>query len=584
MNQNKINNKQQRLRSHTWFWGPNETGLLHRGALRSAGLDMDNYNGQPVIGIANTWSELNNCNLSLKNVCADVKQGIIDAGGIPLEFPVISLGEELMKPSAMLYRNLLSMEVEEQLRAYPIDGVVLLGNCDKTVPGLLMGAVSANLPTIQLNGGPKEVGVHKGKRLGSGTDLWKYWDELRKGEIGSAEWEQIGKCLSCGVGSCNTMGTASTMNGLMEVLGFMPLGSSTIPVDSIQRSEVSKAAGRRIVEMVVENLKPSVILTDEVINNAAKVLMALGGSTNAIIHLTAIAGRLNKNIFPGVFNEAGNSIPCLANTQPSGEFLIDDFHKAGGIPAVIWQLRSHLNMEVKNYSGKSLNELIDATVVKDEKVIRSLSDPVSEAPSIAIVTGNLAPLGAVVKASSASKELLVHTGEALVFDDYSDMLDHIDDPDLPVTASSVLVLRNAGPKGVPGMPEWGMIPIPKKLQLLGVKDMVRISDARMSGTSFGTVVLHVTPEAFTGGPLALLKTGDKIHLDIPGKKLEVLLNETEFISRMANLKLCETRHRRGYPKLYAREVLQANEGCDFDFLRPRSEEDLYFIEPVVGRS
>ncbi|MEO6843798.1 MAG: dihydroxy-acid dehydratase [Ginsengibacter sp.] len=584
MNQENIRDEKFTLRSHAWFWGANETGLLHRGALRSAGIDMEKYNGQPIIGIANTWSELNNCNLSLKNVCADVKQGIIDAGGIPLEFPVISLGEELMKPSAMLYRNLLSMEVEEQLRAYPIDGVVLLGNCDKTVPGLLMGAVSANLPAIQLNGGPKEVGVHKGKRLGSGTDLWKYWDALRKGEINNTEWEQIGKCLSCGVGSCNTMGTASTMNGLVEVLGLMPLGSSTMPVDATERSEVSKEAGRRIVQMVYENVRPADILTDDAINNAVKVLMALGGSTNAIIHLTAIAGRLNKNIFPVVFNEAGKNIPCLANTQPSGEFLIDDFHKAGGIPGVICQLSSRLNMEAKTYSGKSLNELIKGIVAINENIIRPLSNPVSEAPSITIITGNLAPQGAVIKVSSASKDLLIHTGKAVVFENYSDMLDRIDDTDLPVTPSSVLILRNAGPKGVPGMPEWGMIPIPKKLQLLGVTDMVRISDARMSGTSFGTVILHVSPEAFTGGPLAAIKTGDMIQINIPEKKINVLIEDDELISRMASLTLDQGKHIRGYPKLYIKEVLQANEGCDFDFLRPRSQEELQFIEPVVGRS
>ena len=341
----------QQLRSHRWLYGTNETGLLHKGALRASGINMDTYTGQPIIGIANTWGELNNCNMSLREVAQKVKEGIIEAGGIPLEFPVITLGEELMKPSAMLYRNLLSMDVEENLRAYPIDGVVLLGNCDKTVPGLLMGAVSANLPAIQLNAGPKKVGVHKGQRLGSGTDLWKYWDELRKGKIDDAEWEEIGKQLSCGFGSCNTMGTASTMNGLMEALGMMPLGLSTMPVDSGQRIEASKNAGKRIVAMVQENVKPSDILTLAAFKNAVVLLMALGGSTNALLHLTAIAGRLNINLYPAVFNEIGAMVPCIANVLPAGTKLIDELDAAGGIPAVLQQLKPMLDVTAITYTG-----------------------------------------------------------------------------------------------------------------------------------------------------------------------------------------------------------------------------------------
>ncbi len=575
---------EKKLRSHKWFYGGNETGLLHKGALRASGIDMDKYKGQPIIGIANTWGELNNCNMSLREVAQKVKEGIIEAGGIPLEFPVITLGEELMKPSAMLYRNLLSMDVEENLRAYPIDGIVLLGNCDKTVPGLLMGAVSANLPAIQLNAGPKKVGIHKGQRLGSGTDLWKYWDELRKGTIDEQEWEAIGKQLSCGFGSCNTMGTASTMNGLMEALGIMPLGLSTMPVDSEKRFEQSKCAGKRIVEMVLEDLKPSDILTKAAFKNAVALLMALGGSTNALLHLTAIAGRLNIRLYPDVFNEVGNRVPCITNVQPAGEKLIDEFDAAGGIPAVMQQLKTVLDTSVKTYTGQSLDTLLHGINTIDEEIIKPITAPIAGLPTIAILTGNLAPDGAVLKVAAASPHLLNHTGKALVFDSYDDMLNRIDAAELPVDKSTVLVLRNAGPKAVPGMPEWGMIPIPKKLQLQGVKDMVRISDARMSGTSFGTVILHITPEAAMGSTLALVQNGDLISINIAARSVTLEVNEDELQKRKLLWKPLETKHKRGYPALYIREVLQANEGCDFDFLKPKNEEELIFIEPVVGRS
>jgi dihydroxy-acid dehydratase len=572
------------LRSHNWFYGPNETGLLHKGALRAAGFDMDSYQGQPVIGIANTWGELNNCNMSLRAVAEEVKKGIVEAGGIPLEFPVITLGEELMKPTAGLYRNLLSMDVEECLRSYPLDGVILLGNCDKTVPGLLMGAISANLPALQLNAGPKKVGVYKGQRLGSGTDLWKYWDELRTDRISKEEWEEIGKALSCGFGSCNTMGTASTMNGILEALGIMPLGLSTLPVESKERSAINKEAGKRIVNMVGENLRPSDILTRSAFKNAVTVCMALGGSTNAIIHLTAIAGRLNISIYPEVFNEIGAQVPCLSNVQPAGEYLIDEFNEAGGVPAVMKQLNYLIDPDVKTYTGEMLGSLLQKAKVINNKLIKTIAAPVTPAPTLAIVSGNLAPNGAVIKVAAASSALLVHTGMAVIFDNYHDMLNRIDDEDLPVDESSVLVLRNAGPKAVPGMPEWGMIPIPKKLQKKGVTDMLRISDARMSGTSFGTVILHIAPEAAIGGPLCIVQNGDRISLDVPNRKLTLEVEEDEMNRRKALCKQPVSKHRRGYPHLYIREVLQADEGCDLDFLKPRSEEDLIFIEPIVGRS
>ncbi|HEY2348814.1 MAG TPA: dihydroxy-acid dehydratase [Puia sp.] len=572
------------LRSHRWFYGANETGLLHKGALRAAGFNMDHYKGQPVIGIANTWGELNNCNMSLRRIAEEVKKGIRKAGGIPLEFPVMTLGEELMKPTAALYRNLLSMDVEENLRAYPLDGVVLLGNCDKTVPGLLMGAVSANLPTIQLNAGPKKVGVYKGKRLGSGTDLWKYWDELRIGKISGEDWEEIGKALSCGFGGCNTMGTSSTMNGILEALGIMPLGLSSLPVASKKRYRLSAKAGERIVAMVLEDLKPSDILTPEAFKNAIAVCMAIGGSTNAIIHLTAIAGRLNISLYPDVFNELGNIIPCIADVQPAGKKLMDEFDKAGAFPAVIKRLGSLIHLNSKTYTGKTLQSLLSTKKIKDDLLIRPLTDPVSNTPTIAILSGNLAPDGAVIKVAAASGHLLQHSGPAFVFENYEDMLNRVDDESLPVDASTVLLLRNAGPKAVPGMPEWAMIPIPKKLRARGVTDMVRISDARMSGTSFGTIILHVAPEAVQGGMFALIQNGDTITLDVLNRKINVEISDDEFKKRKAIWEAPPENHDRGYPKLFKREVLQANEGCDLDFLKPHNNNELCFIEPTVGRS
>ena len=522
--------------------------------------------------------------MSLRTVAEEVKKGVRQAGGIPLEFPVITLGEELMKPTAGLYRNLLSIDVEESLRSYPIDGIILLGNCDKTVPGLLMGAISANLPTIQLNAGPKKVGVVNGKRLGSGTDLWKYWDELRTGTINNEEWEEVGKALSCGFGSCNTMGTASTMNGLLEALGIMPLGLSALPVDSEKRMQMARDAGKRIVSMVAENLRPSDILTPASFRNAVSVCMALGGSTNAIIHLTAIAGRLMIPLYPDVFNEVGALTPCIANVLPAGEKLIDEFDKAGGVPAVMVELGTQIDKSVITYTGQTLDVLLRGIKVTDRELIKPVSDPVRNVPTIAILTGNLAPQGAVIKVAAASPHLLVHAGIAVVFENYIDMLERVDDEKLDVDASSVLVLRNAGPKAVPGMPEWGMIPVPKKLREKGIIDMIRISDARMSGTSFGTVILHVVPEAAVGGALALVKNGDTIILDIPNKKINLDITEEELAQRKSQWIEPVSAHKRGYPKLFIREVLQADEGCDFDFLKPKSAEELIFIEPIVGRS
>jgi len=573
------------LRSHEWFLKGNmEVQALHLDALRSAGFEMDNYCGQPVIGIANTWSELNSCNMSLNTIAAFVKEGIREAGGIPLEFPTFSLGEDLMKPTAMLYRNLLSMVVEESLRSYPIDGVILLGNCDKTVPGLAMGAISANLPFIQLNAGPKKVGVFKGQRMGSGTDLWKYADELKLGHITIEDWNAVNRSLSCGFGACNTMGTASTMNAILEALGLMPLGLSTLAVDSSERYTMSKAAGTRIVSMVKENLRPRDILTRDAFENAIKLCMALGGSTNAVLHLTAMAGRLNIAVYPHCFEKAGKEIPCIVNLQPNGNYLIDDLDAAGGIPAVMHEIKEYLNLLSITYTGLPLGEFLIHKEPVNRKIIRSCSDPVKSTPSLCILHGSLAPDGALIKQSAASPELLVHTGPAVVFDDYKEMLSMVEDPSQEFDPNAVLILRNAGPVGVPGMPEWGMIPIPISLQKKGIRDMVRISDARMSGTSFGTVILHVAPESAIGGPLSIVKNNDLITLDVPNRKLDICISNEEMEQRMKQRIVLPSLHTRGYPKIYQMEILQANEGCDFKSLKTEKEEDLEFKEPVIGRS
>jgi dihydroxy-acid dehydratase len=573
-----------KLRSHDWFYGRGELSWQHRSALRSMGIDMDAYHGQPIIGIANSWSELNNCNMSLRELAAEVKAGVREAGGIPLEFHTISLGEELMKPSAMLYRNLMSMDLEEILRANPIDGVVMLCNCDKTVPAQLMGAASADLPAIQLNGGPKIAGMWKGRKLGSGTDLWKFADQLRMGEITEEDFKAIEKCLSCSVGACNVMGTASTMNAMSEALGMMPPGSSTLAVDDPRRPQLARAAGRRIVAMIEEDLRPSRLMTAASFDNAVRVLMALGGSTNAIIHLIAIAGRLNIDLLLSRFDTISREVPCLANTQPSGEYLIDGFHDAGGVPAIMKRIEGLLDTRSRTMTGSSWKEILAEITVHDDDIILPFEKPLHRPPTIAILRGNLAPDGAAIKVSAASPRLLRHTGPALVFRSYEEMLARIDDPELPVWEDSVLVLTNAGPKGVPGMPEWGMIPVPKKLQLKGIRDVVRVSDSRMSGTSYGTVVLHVAPEAAIGGPLAFVRDGDSISLDVEARRLEIGVEVRAMEQRKADWRPPECRHLRGYPRLYYDEVLQAPEGCDFRFLRPRDAASAVFIPPVVGRS
>jgi dihydroxy-acid dehydratase len=600
------------LRSGRWFSDREEQAFQNRAALRSMGLNPDDYAGKPVIGIANSWSELNNCNANLRELAEAVKRGVLLEGGLPLEFPTISLGEEFMKPSAMLYRNLMAMDVEETLRANPIDGVVLLCNCDKTTPAQLMAAASADLPAIQLNGGPRAISHFRGEPIGSGTDLWRYSDERRTGRISDADWRDLEACYGCGVGACNTMGTASTMTALSETLGLMLPGTASLPARDARRLQAATATGRRIVQMVHEDLRPSKILTPAAFDNAIRALLSLGGSTNAVVHLIAIAGRRHIRLPLSRFDELARTTPLLVNLMPSGEYLMDRFHAAGGVPAVLAELCGRevldeyvsrlangslppassqrerekwlLNLDCLTVTGRTLGENIAHARSFDRDVIRPREQPLAERGSLAVLTGNLAPRGAILKASAASPKLMQHRGRAVVFHDYAEMLSRINDPHLSVDANSVLVLQNAGPKGVPGFPEWGSIPIPMKLLQAGITDVVRISDSRMSGTAFGTVVLHVTPEAADGGLIGLVQDGDEIELDAASRRLQLLVDDAEIARRRAAWQPRPIKHLRGYPKLYIDHVLPADEGCDFDFLRPASDAELEWVQPVVGRS
>lgn len=571
-------------RSAEWFEGRDELGLQSRSVLRSLGWSREFFAGKPVIGIANSWSEFNNCNLGLKSVAEAVKRGVIAAGGVPLEFNTISLGEELMKPSAMLYRNLMAMEIEETLRAYPIDGVVLLTGCDKTTPGQLMGAASANLPAIQVCAGPRTTGCWNGRELASGTDLWHYLDAYRAGKITEKDWLAIEENYACGIGTCNTMGTASTMTVLSEALGMMLPGTATIPATNARRQVAAEQSGRRIVEMVHEDIRPAHILTRKAFENALRVFMAIGGSTNAVIHLLAIAGRLRVPLTLDDFDAFARTTPMILNLQPSGSYLMRNFDAGGGVPALMQQIRDLLHLECPTVAGSSLGAQLESVSYIDSDVIRSAAEPLTPSGALAVLRGNLAQRGAILRTTTASPRLQKHCGPAVVFDSYADMLARIDDPDLPVTADSVLVLRNAGAVGVPGLPEWGSIPVPRKLLQQGIKDVVRVSDSRMSGTSYGTIVLHVTPEAAIGGTLALVEDGDLIELNVEERILSLRVSDEELRRRMADWRPPQRLHTRGYPRLYAEHVLQPDEGCDFDFLRPATDSDLMFIPPVVGRS
>jgi len=572
----------QKLRSEKWFGPDTDTGFQHRAALRSIGFSRNSFSGRPVIGVCNSWSELNNCNVHLRLVADAVKRGVWAAGGLPLEFMTISLGEELTMPTTMLYRNLMAMDVEEMIRSNPIDGVVLLCGCDKTTPAQLMGAASMDIPAIMVPVGPMLSGRWRGQEIGSGTDLWKFWDERRSGRLSDREWEELESCYSRSPGTCNTMGTASTMASLTEVLGMTLPNAASIPAADSRRLASAEAAGRRIVKVVEEDLRPSKILTEPAFENAIRALSALGGSTNAVIHLIAIAGRRGIQLPLDLFDRLARSTSVIANLQPTGTYLMEDFFYAGGVQALVKEILPLLHRDALTVTGKTVEQNADGALCYNADVIRPLDRPVRPEASLAVLYGNLAPNGAIIKSSAASPRLLQHSGRAIVFDSYEEMLKRVDDPDLDVDDSCVLVLRNAGPIGGPGMPEWGMIPLPTKLVKRGVKDMLRISDARMSGTSFGTVVLHVSPESAIGGPLAAVKTGDTIRVDAPKRRIDVLISDSVLRKRMEEWKPMPRRFRRGYYTMFLDHVLQAHEGCDFDFLSATGDDRPY--EPQLGRT
>jgi dihydroxy-acid dehydratase len=573
---------QGRLRSDAWFTGDDEVAMQHRVAFATAGLDVSRQGGRPVIGIANSASELNPCNLPLRELAGAVRRGVLEAGGIPAEFGSISLGEDLMKPTSMLYRNLLAIEIEEMIRANPLDGIVILANCDKTVPGAIMGAASADVPTVVVTGGARPPAVFRGERIGTATALWRLWDERRTGRLGDDGWRALEACLNCGTGACNTMGTASTMALLTEALGLMIPGSSTIPAGDPRAPAAAAEAGRRAVAAVTGGLVPSALLSPAAFGNAIRVLHAAGGSTNAIIHLAAIAGRVGVDLPLDELARLGAGTPVLADIQPSGDGLMQDFDAAGGLPALLRELSGLLDAGAGTIAGLTIGE-IAAAAPAPTGAIRPLDRPLGTGGAFAVVRGSLAPDGAIIKTSAATPGLLRHRGPAVVFHDYEDMRRRVEDPALPVTAGSVLVLRGCGPVGA-GMPEWGMIPIPAKLAAAGVTDMVRVTDARMSGTSYGTVFLHAAPEAAVGGPLALVADGDMISVDAAAGSISLEVPEGELARRRAAWAPPASPHLRGWPALYRDHVLQAPQGCDLDFLRAPTAAHRRFVEPVVGRS
>jgi len=556
----------EQLRSARWYGVKDLRSFGHRSRTKQMGFSAEDYAGKPVIAILNTWSEMNPCHFHFRERAAEVKRGIWQAGGFPVEMPAISLGEPFMKPSTMLYRNLLAMETEELLRANPIDGVVLLGGCDKTVPALIMGALSMNLPAIFVPAGPMLRGNWHNQPLGSGSDTWKYWAELRAGNIDEQDWEEIEDGIARSFGTCMTMGTASTMAAVTEALGLTLPGASSIPAADSNHSRMASASGRRIVEMVFEDLKPRDILTPAAFDNGIATLMALSGSTNGVIHLVAMAGRAGVKLSLDRFDEISRRTPVLANIRPSGKYLMEDFFYAGGLRALLRQLGSGLDTSCRTANGKTLGENIARGEIYNEDVIRTANNPLQSGGGLAVLRGNLAPDGAVIKPPAMEARLQKHRGPAVVFRDYNDMAARIDDPNLDVTADSVLVLQNGGPQGGPGMPEWGQLPIPKKILAQGVRDMVRLSDARMSGTSYGACVLHISPEAFVGGPLALVKSGDIIELDVPGRRLSLAVSDEELKKRRAAWVAPKPQYPRGYGMLFSQHISQAHEGCDFDFL------------------
>jgi dihydroxy-acid dehydratase len=558
----------RKLRSRDWFFEKEYYAFARRAYLRSEGFNADIFEDKPVIGIANSWSELNHCNRHLREVAEAVKRGVWKAGGVPLEFPTISLGEPFVKPTSMLLRNLMAMDVEECLRCYPLDGVVLLCGCDKTTPAQLMGAASADIPAIVVPGGPALSSFWKNQKLGSGTDGRKLYDLHRMGKITDEEWCELEGSIARSAGHCMVMGTASTMTSLAEALGMTLPGCASIPAPDSRRLAIAELSGRRIVEMVREDLRPSRIMTREAFQNAITVDMALGGSTNAVVHLIAIAGRLGIEVTLEDFDRISRRTPWIANIKPSGEHLMEDFFYAGGLPAAMREILPLLHGDCLTVNGRTVAENLAGAACHNHDVIRPLEAPLQPEGGTAILRGNLCPRGAVIKQTAASPHLLVHRGRAYVFERYEQMKEEIEREDLPVDENSVLVMKNCGPVGGPGFPEWGHIPMPKVLLARGVQDVVRISDARMSGTSFGTVVLHVAPEAAIGGPLAIVRTGDEILLDVPNRRLDLLLPDEEISRRLAAFVPPAPHYERGYGKLFLDHVTQADQGCDFDFLLP----------------
>ena len=561
----------EQLRSHRWFGVNDMRSFGHRSRTKQMGYALEDFQGKPVIAIINTWSDLATCHSHFRTRAEEVKRGVWQAGGFPVELPAMSVTETYMKPSPMMYRNFLAMETEELIRSQPIDGVVLMGGCDKTTPGLLMGAISMNLPAIYLPAGPMLRGNWNGKILGSGSDVWKYWAEKKAGNITDCEWNEMEDGIARSPGHCMTMGTASTMTAIAETLGLTLPGASSIPAVDANHSRMATRCGRRIVEMVWEDLKPRDILSESSFANAITADMALGGSTNAIIHLIALAGRAGHQLGLKKFDEISQQTPMIANLRPSGEFLMEDFYYAGGLRALLKELEGSLHLDCLTVSGETLGSNIKDAGVTNRSVIRSLNNPVSSSGGTAVLFGNLAPDGAVIKPTAAEPRLLKHKGPAVVFSDYNDLAARIDNEDLQVDENSVLVLQNAGPLGGPGMPEWGMLPVPKKLLQRGVRDMVRISDARMSGTAYGACVLHVAPESFVGGPLAFVQDGDLIDLDVAARKLELVVDDEELSRRRAAWKPAPPRYERGFGALYAAHVTQADKGCDFDVLEAGPE-------------
>jgi dihydroxy-acid dehydratase len=572
----------EQLRSYRWYGVDDLRSFGHRSRTAQMGYAASDYMGKPVLAIINTWSEINPCHSHFKDRAEEVKRGIWQAGGFPVEMPAMTLSEPFQKPTTMLYRNFLAMEVEELLRSYPFDGCVLMGGCDKTTPGLLMGAFSMDLPTIFLPAGPMLRGNWNGRVLGSGTDTWKYAAGRKAGTITECEWKGIEIGIARSAGHCMTMGTASTMTSAAEALGLTLPGFSSIPAVDSRHAQHASLSGKRIVEMVWEDFKPSDLLTEKSFDNAITTVLALGGSTNSIVHLIALARRGGLRLTLDRFDELARQTPVLANIRPAGEFLMEDFFYAGGLPALLAELGELIDGTQRTVNGMTLGENIRGSQIYNDAVIRRRSNPLVERDGLAVLRGSLAPDGAVIKPPAMESRLQRHTGPAVVFRDYKDMAARIDDPALPVTAESVIVLQNAGPVGAPGMPEWGQLPIPEKLLKAGVRDMVRISDARMSGTSYGACVLHVSPESFVGGPLALVRDGDLIELDVAARKISLLVSDEEMARRKASWAPPKPKFVRGYGMLNQLHVLQADKGCDFDFLEePPRTKSTGTVDPEI---